>query len=211
MPDTEQILAGLGGIATQYRWLAVLWHGYVALLLAGLLIGLRPSRRVAALLLLPPLGSVAVLAWLAGNPFNGLLFSLAVIGLGASVALIPRGPIGFGPWWAMGPGAALVVLGWVYPHFLPAPGFPDYLYAAPTGLIPCPSLLIVTGLAAMLGGLGSKAWTGLLGAFGLLYGLIGVAWLGVNLDFVLLAGALLPLVTVLAADRVNGFRSFTDA
>lgn len=211
MPDVAQILAGLGEIAERYRWLAIVWHGYVAVLVLGLLVGLRPPRRVAAVLLLPPLVSVAVLAGLSGNLFNGGLFAAAVVLLVVSLPLIPRGPIGFGPWWAIGPGAALIVLGWVYPHFLPGPGFPHYLYAAPSGLIPCPSLLLVTGFAAVLGGLNSKAWSGILAAMGLLYGLIGVAWLGVNLDFVLLAGALLPFVTVIAADRVNGFRSFTDA
>jgi hypothetical protein len=64
-----------------------------------------------------------------------------------------------------------------------------YLYAAPTGVVPCPSLSLVVGFALLSGGLGSRAWSLALAIAGLFYGLFGVARLGVRLDIVLVGGS----------------------
>lgn len=60
-----------------------------------------------------------------------------------------------------------------------------------TGLVPCPTLSIVIGLALMVGGFGSTAWSLVLGATGIFYGALGAARLGVTIDWVLMAGALM--------------------
>ena len=87
-------------------------------------------------------------------------------------------------------GAALLIFGWVYPHFLETSSPLTYLYAAPTGLIPCPTLSITIGFALILGGLDSRLWSWVLGAFGLFYGAFGALRLGVTIDLVLLLGSI---------------------
>jgi hypothetical protein len=87
------------------------------------------------------------------------------------------------------PGLALFAFGWAYPHFLDSVSFLPYLYRAPTGLIPCPTLAIVIGLALVLDGLGSRALCLALGVAGLFYGVTGVVRLGVVIDWTLLLGA----------------------
>lgn len=64
------------------------------------------------------------------------------------------------------------------------------------GLIPCPTLAMVIGLAMIGGGLGSRAWSYTLAGFGLFYGVFGVARLGVVLDLPLIAGAVALAVAV---------------
>jgi hypothetical protein len=92
--------------------------------------------------------------------------------------------------WTAASGAALVAFAWVYPHFLDGPAI-VYLVAAPLGVIPCPTLIAITGLALLGDGLGSRAWSLVLAGAGLFYGVIGVLWLGVTIDVVLVAGSLL--------------------
>ena len=92
--------------------------------------------------------------------------------------------------------------GWVYPLFLESPSLLTYLYAAPTGLIPCPTLSIVIGLTVILSGLGSRLFSLLLGVSGVFYGIFGSARLGVMIDLVLLAGALLILFLALSNKQI---------
>jgi hypothetical protein len=194
MPTSEQILNGLREIANQWQILAVLWHGYFAVLAIGLLLGVRPSKRVAAMLLVLPLFSVSALAWTAANPFNGSLLAVAGIALIAIAMKLPDQHVRIAQSWSVSAGVFLFLFGWVYPHFLDTSSWMLYLYAAPTGLVPCPTLSIVIGLSLMLGGLNSRAWSLGLGAVGLFYGLFGVLRLGVTLDLVLLLGALLSML-----------------
>jgi hypothetical protein len=196
MPSPEQILNSLTAVANQWWLLAAAWHVYFAVLAIGLLIGTRPSKRVAGILLALPLLSVSVLAWTAANPFNGLLFGLVGIALIVLALRLPNERIQVGPAWAVGAGVLMFVFGWVYPHFLDT--FPPlaYLYAAPTGLVPCPTLSIVIGLALIVEGLGARTWTTVLGITGIFYGLFGALRLGVGIDIVLLAGAILVLLAV---------------
>lgn len=87
-------------------------------------------------------------------------------------------------------GAGLAAFGRVYPHFLEG-GHVRYLYAAPLGLVPCPTLALVVGLTPMLRGLESRGWTLTLAVASLFYGLFGWFRLGVAMDGALLLGALL--------------------
>lgn len=189
MLSTEQILSGLKYITVAWGAVAIFWHAYFAAIALALLFGLRPPKRLAGFLLVPPLLSVSALAWVTGNPFNGMVFAtLAVLLLFFSFRLgcesVRIAPAGF-----LFPGLALFAFGWAYPHFLDSASLLPYLYLAPTGLIPCPTLAIVIGLALVLDGLGSRTLCLVFGSAGLFYGFFGVMRLGVAVDWTLLLGA----------------------
>jgi hypothetical protein len=50
-------------------------------------------------------------------------------------------------------GVSMIAFGWLYPHFLESHPATTYLFAAPTGVIPCPTLSLVIGFALLSGGL----------------------------------------------------------
>jgi len=204
MPTPEQVLSGLSAIANEWRVVAILWHAFLALMIVGLLAGVRPSRRLAGILLALPLISVALLAWATGNPFNGLVFTLASICLIVISVAMRALPIAVGPAWLAVLGALLFVFGWFYPHFLAVSSWVAYLYSAPTGLIPCPTLSIVIGLALILNGLSSRWWSLVIGIVGLFYGVLGVLRLGVTLDVGLIVGALVIVCYSIAGIRGRG-------
>jgi len=108
MPSPETILTGLAAIANDWRWLAIAWHVWVAVLVVLLVGGWRPSVRTAWRLLIAPLISVAVLAWRSGNPFNGTMFIGLAVVLGLESFGISRERARLAsPAWIAG-GAALV-------------------------------------------------------------------------------------------------------
>lgn len=194
MPTPQQIVRGLEELANGWRLLAVFWHVYFAVLLLSLFLGARPDRRLTGVLLSLPLVSVSVLAWASANPFNGTLFALSGI---ASIAIAMRLPgkrVGLGPRWTLVAGGLLTTFGWVYPHFLETSSLPTYLYAAPTGVVPCPTLSIVIGVSLLLNALGSRLWCIVFGLTGIFYGIFGAARLGVAIDVFLLAGAFAMIV-----------------
>lgn len=201
MPAPEQILSSLSAIANRWQMVAIMWHILFALFVAGLAFGWRPSKRIAGVLLALPLISVSVFAWLSANPFNGLLFAAAAIALLWIAARLPQEQVQIAPLWLAGLGGLMVVFGWVYPHFLLTTSWIPYLYAAPTGLIPCPTLSIVIGLSLMMGNFESRGWSLTLAVMGLFYALFGAFRLGVMLDLGLLAGALLALLVAYTPQR----------
>jgi hypothetical protein len=196
MPTSEQILLDLGEIANEWRFLALIWHVYFGILAVALLWGTRPSKRVMGILLGVPLLSVSTLAWMTANPFNGVLLGLFGSGLIGISLMLARHRVMIAPVWAVLPGILLFMFGWLYPHFLDTSSFFPYVYSAPTGLIPCPTLSIVTGLALILGGLGSRVWSFVLAAAGIFYGIFGAVHLDVALDWVLVAGAVALVAAV---------------
>jgi hypothetical protein len=189
MPTPEQVLGGLGEIANTWRWLAVAWHVYFAVLVVGLVLGVRPSTRVSGTLVVVPLLSVGVLAWGSGNSFNGIVFALVGVLLLAISARLGNARVAIASPWASVPGMVMVAFGWIYPHFLEARSFVAYLYSAPTGLIPCPTLSAVVGFGLLLGGMGSRLWAWVVAVMGLFYGIFRAVRVGVSLDWVLSAGA----------------------
>jgi hypothetical protein len=193
MPAPDEILAGLKDIANTWQLLAVLWHLCLAIFVVLLLAGRRPSMRLAGILLVLPLLSVSIVAALSANPFNALLFGLASITLLVLCRKLPDQPVRFSPLWIQLAGVILLAFGWVYPHFLETSSLLAFLYAAPTGLIPCPTLSAVIGIALLLDGLGSRAFSLVLGVTGMLYGVIGVWRLDVAIDWFLVAGSALIL------------------
>jgi len=195
MPTAQQILDGLSRVANEWTLVAALWHLYFAAVLVALLSGVRPSRRGLGIVLVPPLVSVSALAWADGNPFNGTVFALAATGLLVVALRLPGNAARFAskPWIVAG--SLLFLFGWGYPHFLEADSYLAYLYAAPLGLIPCPTLSMLTGVTLMVAGLQSFRWSLVLGITGLFYGVFGAAYLGVTIDWVLTAGALALLAS----------------
>jgi hypothetical protein len=189
MPSAETILNAAATIANEYRTLAIDWHVLLGTLLVALFAGWRPSNRSAGYLLVAPLLSVSALAWVSGNPFNGATFAALALLLIGSASRLSGQPIVVASSFLLVSGVLLVAFGWAYPHFLMAGRWTEYTYAAPLGLLPCPSLSAVVGLTLVLGLQRSKAWSMTVAAIGFVYGAIGVFTLGVALDHGLLAGA----------------------
>lgn len=197
MPAPEDILVGLAEIANSRREFAIIWHVYFAILAAVLAVGMRPTKSISGVLLVLPLFSVGFLAWRTGNPFNGTVFILAGAILSVIALRFSRTPIEIGSRWMVSAGALMFIFGWTYPHFLDTSSYVPYVYAAPTGLIPCPTLSIIIGSTLIVDGLGSGAWSLVLGATGVFYGVFGAFVLGVTLDLVLLICAALLIGMVL--------------
>ena len=189
MPHATEILDGLSAIANQASGIAVAWHIVIAMALVALAAGWRPSQRTARLLIGMPLASVAGVAIVFNSPFNGLVFAAGALALTAIAVGGDRRLVSLGSAWMRGIGVATIAFGWVYPHFLER-HTAAYLYAAPVGLVPCPTLATVIGFALLGGGLGSRVWSLTLAALGLFYGLFGVLRLSVLLDIGLVGGAL---------------------
>ena len=72
MPSPSEILDGLTAITNQWRGVAAGWPVLVGVLVLSLVSGWRPTERLLAVLITLPLVSVSILAWSAGNAFNGL-------------------------------------------------------------------------------------------------------------------------------------------
>jgi hypothetical protein len=196
MPTPEQLLAGLREIANQWRPLAMIWHAYFGVIAVALLAGVRPSKRLCGLGLGLPLLSVSVMAWVSSNPFNGIIFGLMGLMVVYFSLKLPCERVQVSPMTILLPGIILFLFGWVYPHFLNSPSILAYLYSAPTGLIPCPTLSIVIGLFLILNGLGSKPLSFILAIAGLFYGIFGVFRLGVTIDLFLGLGAITVLMLI---------------
>jgi hypothetical protein len=191
MPSPDTILSGLAAIANDWRWLAMGWHVWLAMLTGLLVGGWRPSVRTAAWLLIAPLVSVAIVAWLSGNPFNGAMFVGLAAALGRESFRVDSVPVCLASPARIARGAALIAFGAVYPHFLQAGSPAAYVVASPFGLLPCPTLAVVIGSTLVFARLGSRRWHALLLIAALLYGAIGVLRLGVALDWGLFVGAAL--------------------
>ena len=211
MPGADQILEGATRIANEALPLAVAWHAMVAVGSIALVAGWRPSRRTAALLLTLPLASVSALAFAYGNPFNGTVFAAAVLLSIVLARRLGREPVEAARGWSAAAGIVMVSFGWIYPHFLRTDSALAYLVAAPTGLVPCPSLSLVIGFALLGRGLGDRAWSGVLAAIGLLYGVVGVAKLHVLLDLPLVAGAAALAFVALWPEHARRARRAIDA
>ncbi len=201
VPSTEEILIDLARLANDYLLLAVVWHAAVFLALVAIVSERwRPSRRGAALLLTLPLLSVSSLAFVSGNPVNGIVFLGFAIASAAIASRMTKDEVSPGPMWATGVGAGMLVLALLYPHFLEGRATWTYLFAAPVGVIPCPTLALVLGFGLLAGGFASRVWSWLFAIAGFVYGVTGIFKLGVWLDAGLFAGAI-ALVAASASAR----------
>ena len=85
-----------------------------------------------------------------GNPFNGAVFvALALLLIGVATRL-SRQPVTVASSRVLLPGALLIAFGWTYPHFLATEHWAAYTYAAPFGLLPCPTLSAAIGITLVL-------------------------------------------------------------
>ncbi len=193
-PTPEEIVSILTELANKWRLAAVFWHLYFAVFIGALILGLRPSKRIAGLLLAIPFLSVSILALTIFNPVNGIGFAVVGIMLLYVSVKLSREKVQIAPWWMLIVGAFMFGFGWIYPHFLDSSSPYSFLYSSPLGVIPCPTLLIGIGLALIMNGLDSRKVSLILGIAGVIYGLTGVAMLGVTIDLILLFGAMLILI-----------------
>lgn len=195
MPSVSEILAGLTAVANDHMTTALGWHAVLAGAIVSIPMGWRPTRRTTFMLLSGLPATVSGFAFQYGNPFNGAAFALltAVLlfnSIGPDAILVTRKTPA-----ATAIGIALIAFGWFYPHFLESRPIFTYAFAAPTGLIPCPTLAVLTGVTVLVHQGLSRNWSIVLGVFGLFYGAVGALRLGVWLDVALLAGAVYLLDT----------------
>jgi hypothetical protein len=194
---TADILQGLETIANQYVWIATLWHILFYSLIIALIAKWEPSNKLLGILLCIPLLSVALLAFINGNPFNGTIFSIITLLMLFFITRGSGGPIETSKTIFLIIGIAMVAYGLIYPHFLETNTFFKYLYAAPTGLVPCPTLSVLIGFVLIYNGFGASAVNLVFIIAGLFYGLFGAFKLGVTLDAGLIIGSVTLLVKYL--------------
>ncbi len=201
MPNPADILALVSRAAREGIAVAVAFHVLVVAGLVAAKMGWRPRRRDLGLLLTLPVLSVGAVSWIYGNPFNGTVFVLLGIALAVVAARFSSVPVDRPAPSFLAIGLVMTAFGLVYPHFLgPGPAW-RYLYGAPIGLAPCPTLSLLIGLTLLASGLGSTAWSIMVAFAGVFYGLFGAFRLGVRIDLALLAGALVLYVSARFAIR----------
>lgn len=202
MPTTAETLDGLRSISNNYTMVSIYWHiviySAIVLILSGLW---RPTNRIAGMSLSLPFLTVALLAWFSGNPFNGILFSILTIFFLIYGFKLTQERIKYSSLFYRISGIILLLFGLWYPHFLEADSVWEYLFAAPTGLIPCPTLSLAIGIALIYNGFNSNPLKIILLCFGFFYGLFGILKLGVYLDAVLLFGTVVLLIQSLNKRR----------
>jgi hypothetical protein len=189
VPSSTELLAQITHLANTWAPVAIAWHLVLAALLLAILGNWRPRERTLGWLFGALAASVAFAAWSVGNPFNAISFGLLSILL---IVASARAVIPTTPHWQRWPAAGLILYGGVYPHFLHAPAL-TYVIAAPVGVIPCPTLAMVAGLA-LLTNVQSRAVLIALITWSTVYAAIGVLWFGLWLDVGLVAAAGLLIV-----------------
>ena len=197
MPSASEIPSTLHTMAQRLAPLAAAWHVVIVVAIAAMLAGWRPSRRIACGAAVVLLASVAVAASVYGNPFNTLSFAMLALGvalLGERQALRDM-TIATGPLARVLLGAGLVTYGLCYPHFVGAPWY-RVLWAAPLGVVPCPTLAVVAGVVIAADGFGSRALPGIVALWTLIYAYVGIVRLDVFADAGLVV-ATLGLLTVM--------------
>jgi len=200
MPTPQAILDSAAAIANDWRWLAIAWHAVFVAVLIGIW-WRQPITRAVATLMIAPVISVGALAWWSGNLFTGSLFVFLALLMAVIARRLPTVAMTAGNSAEVTAGFVLAAFGLVYPHFLRAESWVEYLYAAPFGLVPCPTLASLIGVSLLARSFGSRPWAATIAGASVIYGLIGVAVLGVWIDAVLVAGAI-----VLAVRRPPGHR-----
>lgn len=196
-----EIIAAATAIANEWRLLAAAWHIVVAAVAARLWWRPVDGRSLAVVLSLMPFSVAAMAAW-SGNPFNITMFVALGLVMIALAGTAVSAPLRLAAGRDAAAGAFMCMFGWVYPHFLDGPAW-QYLYAAPLGLLPCPTLAFLIGVSLLTNSFGWKAWAVLLGSLGLLYGLIGVFVLHVTIDWFLATGGAVLLARAAAPVRVR--------
>jgi len=193
MPSPFEILNTLALAANKFMTISIIWHLIVLIFIIALISGKKFNTKHISAGLSIFLLSVGIIAVLVSNPFNGIMFALAALVFGIMTLKFKPEPIGLQWDFISVSGLILLIFGFIYPHFLDGDSYFQYLYAAPMGVIPCPTLSAFIGISLMLHGFGSKKWMLVAALFGLFYGIFGVLRLKVYLDIPLIAGALFSI------------------
>lgn len=201
MLTREEILAGLTSLANEYSNIAITWHVIILIIMAALFAGWKPGNSIMILLLSSLLMSVSVFAGMQGNIFNAGVFAFLVIMSIYCTLRSGNGNVTGDRSMADISGLLLIIFGLSYPEFFKSTSLLEYAYASPTGLIPCPTLAVLTGFGLVYKGFMSQTWAITLGAAGMFYGLFGVMYLGIYIDWVLVAGAFVLLINTFVLSR----------
>ena len=203
MPTPEEILKSTAYLANNYMAIAAMWHVVIVLLITSYISRRWMSSRIyyglPALLFL----SVSLLALSVLNFFNSFVyFGLSIIFLRKAIR-IRDSHFELNDSVFLTVSACLIILsGLVYPHFLNASFF-AYIVASPTGVIPCPTLLLVSGISLLFVRSDDKSIFYTLIPVNVAYGLIGILFLGVYLDIILIAAAILQFVYIMAMPKIQ--------
>ena len=201
MPTKQEILAGLTWLANEYAAIAIIWHILLFLLIVMLFAGWKPRNNLMILILTSLLMSASLFASLQGNFFTAVVFALLVITSIYGTLRSANEMIKGNRSWPDIVGLMLILYGLSYPEFLKANSVLEYGYAAPTGLIPCPTLAVLTGFTLLYRGFGSIIWTLMIVISGMFYGLFGALYLNVYLDWMLVAGAFILLLNTFSLSK----------
>lgn len=207
MPTREEIIAGLTTIANQYSNIAIVWHIIIVIIIAALFAGWKPGNMLMIILLSSLLMSVSSFAGTGDNFFNAAIFALLVIVSIYAALKSGNGIIRGDRSWPDIAGLLLIIFGLIYPEFLQTNSPIEFAYAAPTGLIPCPTLCVLTGFALLYKGFGSVTWSMTIVASGIFYGLFGVFYLGVYLDWFLVAGSLILMLNTFFLSKTASLKT----
>ena len=188
MPTTDEILSNLKAIANDFSILAIIWHIILYAALIALIAKWAPTNKQLGILICILLTSVAIMAWINSNPFNGTLFSIATALCLILIIRTAPNVLSYSQLPFMVSGILMIAFAMVYPHFVNTNAYFTYLYQSPVGLIPCPTLSIIIGLLLVYSGFGSAPILIVFIVFGYFYGLFGVFKLGVLLDLFLVFG-----------------------
>ncbi|MES1216147.1 MAG: hypothetical protein ABUT20_11575, partial [Bacteroidota bacterium] len=190
MPSTEEILRSLKHITIDFFPFAIGWHILIyTLILYFFIAKQKPSNRFMGFLSCFSLLSVAVFAWLAKNPFNGILFSLTALFLFLQTLRMPAQSIKYNSSLSIrAAGIFILASGLFYPHFSDN-RIIEYFYATPMGLIPCPTLLMIIGFHLIFRIEQNRSWKIGLIIISLFYGVFGFFKLRVTFDIILLIAA----------------------
>ena len=207
MPTREEIIAGLTTIANQYSNIAIVWHIIIVIIIAALFAGWKPGNMLMIILLSSLLMSVSSFAGTGDNFFNAAIFALLVIVSIYAALKSGNGIIRGDRSWPDIAGLLLIIFGLIYPEFLHTNSPIEFAYAAPTGLIPCPTLCVLTGFALLYKGFGSVTWSMTIVASGIFYGLFGVFYLGIYLDWFLVAGSLILMLNTFFLSKTASLKT----
>lgn len=198
--NKEVILTYIQMVAGKYPVISILLHILIlALIIALFLPGFKQKRIAFNGVLMVIFASVASVALINGNPFNGLFFSILTIF--AVVELFRRrNEITVPALTSVDRSTAIrnllclaaVFVGILYPHFVNvSPAM--LLFFSPMGVIPCPTLTVILGLLNLYYPKINKGLYTVVTIAGMFYGLTGVFLLHVYIDIPLMILALYSL------------------
>jgi hypothetical protein len=191
--------------------LATAWHAASLVAIVAMLLGWRPSRRVACGALVVVLESVALASSAHGSAFHAIslaLLALVIAALG-ELGELRTDAIAVAPPARVLVGIALIAYALCYPHGVAAPWY-RALWAAPVGIAPCPTLALVAGVVIVADGFGSRALPGVVALWTVSYAYFGIVRLDVLADAGLVLAALGLVCVMVRVDPVPTTRHRPD-